>query len=81
MGQTRMGETDHMAETRSITKNDELLTVDELAAVLKVNRGWIYQRIHSKSLPFGYVKVGHYPRFPRSGVERFLEDQLQAQGA
>jgi hypothetical protein len=31
---------------------EELLTVEELTAWLKVKREWIYARIHSDTLPF-----------------------------
>jgi excisionase family DNA binding protein len=56
--------------------DDELLTVAEVAALLRVTHGWIAQRIHSKTLPFVHIKVGMYPRFPASGVRRFIEEQI-----
>jgi len=62
------------------TNFEELLTVDEVASLLKVRPGWIAQRIHSKRLPFLHIKVGVYPRFPVSGVRKFLDEQLK-QGA
>ena len=51
---------------------DDLLTVEELAAALRLNRSWIYARVHSDSLPFPYTKVGHYLRFSAAGVRDFL---------
>lgn len=62
-----------LGRNKSNAEFDELLTVEELSALLKVSKNWIYQRIHSKTLPFPYIKVGHYPRFPVSGVKKFLE--------
>jgi excisionase family DNA binding protein len=52
---------------------DNLLTPDEVANLLKIPKSWIYGRIHSRSLPFPLVKVGHYCRFPESGVRAFIE--------
>lgn len=53
---------------------DELLTVDELAAMLKVQKSWIYQRTRLRGqdrLP--HVKVGKYVRFEEVAVREFLE--------
>jgi len=61
--------------------DDELLTVAEVASLLKVTHGWIAQRIHSKTLPFVHIKVGVYPRFPASGVRRFIEEQIAERSA
>ena len=52
---------------------DKLLTPDEVAELLKIPKSWIYGRIHSRSLPFPVVKIGHYCRFPESGVRAFIE--------
>jgi len=54
-------------------QNSELLTLDELAAILKVPRSWIYAHTRSNSrtrLP--YIKVGKYLRFYESEVREFL---------
>jgi hypothetical protein len=53
------------------------VTVDEVAALLKVRPGWIAKEFHSKRLPFPHIKVGVYPRFPVSGVRKFLDEQLK----
>jgi excisionase family DNA binding protein len=55
----------------------ELLTVDELAAFLKVKKDWVYQRVHAGNLPFEYLKVGNFLRFPVSGVQKFIESQTK----
>ena len=57
---------------------DELLTVDELAQLLKVPRTWIYQRTRlrgNERLP--HIKVGKYVRFEEAVVRQFLERQRQ----
>jgi excisionase family DNA binding protein len=56
--------------------DDELLTVDELKTLLKLpSRNWIYQRIHSRTLPFAFIKIGHYTRFRLSDVQRWIASQ------
>ena len=51
---------------------DELLTLDDVTAGLKIRSGWIYQKVHAGTLPFPYVKVGHYLRFPASGLREYI---------
>jgi excisionase family DNA binding protein len=53
--------------------SDELLTIDELAAILKVPRSWIYlhtRRRTKTNIP--HVKIGKYLRFSEADVRRFL---------
>lgn len=51
---------------------ETLLTPDEVSALLKIPKSWLYGRIHSRTLPFPMVKIGHYVRFPESGVKDFI---------
>jgi excisionase family DNA binding protein len=54
----------------------ELLTVDELAALLKVSKSWVYEhtrsagRCRSERLP--HIKLGKYVRFHPQAVQAFL---------
>ncbi len=48
-------------------KNDELMTVDELASYLKVKTVWVYGKVHKREIPFR--KVGKFPRFPKKHVD------------
>jgi len=54
----------------------ELLTVDEVAALLKVGRSWVYERTRSRKTDRGlrlpHLKVGKYLRFDPAAVRRFL---------
>ncbi len=45
---------------------NELLTIAELAAVLKVRKSWIYGRTSTNTLP--YIKVGRHLRFQKAKV-------------
>ncbi len=56
--------------------DQELFTVDELAARLKVPRSWVYQRARlrgSGRLP--HVKLGKYLRFEEEAVRAWLGRQ------
>jgi excisionase family DNA binding protein len=63
------------------TSNDadlhELLTVDEVAAVLKVSRSWVYEHSRSRGIPrserLPHIKVGKYVRFDARAVRAFLD--------
>ena len=55
----------------------ELLTVDEVAALLKVSRSWVYEHTRSRTTPrserLPHVKIGKYVRFDPCAVRAFLE--------
>ena len=54
----------------------ELLTVEDVAALLKVSRSWVYEHTRSRGttraerLP--YLKIGKYKRFDPRSVREFL---------
>jgi excisionase family DNA binding protein len=56
----------------------KLLTAAEVAALLQVPKSWIYQRISDGSLPFPYLKVGHFLRFPEDALNKYITEQLKA---
>ena len=45
-----------------------LLTVDEVAAILRVPKSWVYA--HLSDLPT--IRLGRYVRFKRSDIDEFL---------
>ena len=58
------------------TQPPELLTVEDVAALLKVKVSWVYDRIgpkHGGRLP--HIRLGRYIRFERSAVLEFLQRQ------
>jgi excisionase family DNA binding protein len=63
-------------ERRDPAALDELLTVDEVAALLKVPRSWVYEHTRTRQdgavdrLPF--IKIGKYVRFEPCAVAAFL---------
>ena len=55
---------------------EPLLSVEELAVILRVKKSWIYWRTFKKdSGQIPHVKVGRYPRFLLSEVYCWLESQ------
>ena len=50
-----------------------LLTVQELAAWLKVPKSWVYDRTRNGRIPC--VKMGKYVRFNKEEIEEWLSRQ------
>ena len=54
----------------------ELLTVEEVAALLKVSKSWVYEHTRSRAVPrserLPHIKVGKYVRFDARLVRDFL---------
>lgn len=65
-----MPQEDHARDCHDV---EQLLTVEELAAYLKVQPGWIYKACERQGLPV--IKVGHYSRFLLSEVMKHLRQQ------
>ena len=59
-----------------------LLTVDEVAALLKVSKNWVYEHTRSRLIPraerLPYLKIGKYLRFEARAVRAFLEKKCRA---
>jgi len=59
----------------------ELLTVDDVAAVLKVSKSWVYEHTRSRGLPkderLAHVKIGKYIRFEPEAVRAFIEKRCR----
>ena len=61
--------------------SQELLTVADVATLLRVRRSWVYAHTRSRSttgserLP--YLKVGKYLRFDARAVRAFLEKKCK----
>ena len=55
----------------------ELLTVDEVAALLKVSKSWVYEHTRARGVPrserLPHVKIGKYVRFDPRLVRAFLD--------
>jgi excisionase family DNA binding protein len=60
----------------------ELLTVADVAALLKVSRSWVYEHTRSRGTPqsdrLPYIKIGKYVRFDPERVRAFLARRTNA---
>ncbi len=56
----------------SKSNDNELLTVDELVNYLKVKKSSIYDKVHTKSIPF--LKNGNSLRFRRKHIDLWLQN-------
>jgi excisionase family DNA binding protein len=65
-------------QTETSQEFEELLTIDEVAALLKVPKSWIYQHVRksgSDRLP--HVKLGKYLRFVEADVRAFIDQKTR----
>lgn len=56
-------------------KESELLTIEELAAFLKVSKSFIYERTRFGTSAFPHVKIGRHMRFEKDRVLEHLKKQ------
>jgi len=59
---------------------EELMTVDQVAALLGMSEKAIYNRVSRRAIP--YIKLGGSLRFRRSDIERWIkENTVQPESA
>ena len=60
----------------------ELLTVEEVAALLKVSKSWVYEHKRSRGTPrserLPCIKVGKYVRFEARALRAFIQKKCRA---
>ena len=60
----------------------ELLTVDEVAGLLKVSKSWVYEHTRSRGTPrderLPHIRIGKYVRFDAESVRAFLARKARA---
>ncbi len=49
------------------SNDNELLDVKGLAEYLKVKPSWVYEKVHTRQIPFR--KVGKFPRFRKKHID------------
>ena len=68
------------SEFRALDR-DELLTVEEVAQLLRVSRSWIYEHTRSRGTPrserLPHIKLGKYVRFDARAIRAFLEQKCR----
>jgi predicted DNA-binding transcriptional regulator AlpA len=64
------------AAPRDAAELHELLTVEDVAVLLKVSRSWVYEHTRSRGTPraerLPYLKIGKYKRFDPRSLREFL---------
>jgi excisionase family DNA binding protein len=60
---------------------EQLLTVAEVAALLKVSRSWVYEHTRSRGTPrserLPHIKVGKYVRFEARALREFIQKKCR----
>jgi excisionase family DNA binding protein len=60
---------------------EELLTVEDVAALLKVSKSWVYEHTRSRGTPrsecLPYIKVGKYVRFDARSLRAFIQKKCR----
>ena len=68
---------DEPAAVRGQNDLHELLTVEDVAALLKVSPSWVYEHTRSRGTPraerLPHIKLGKYLRFEADAIRTFLE--------
>ena len=54
------------------SKVDDLMDVKGLAEYLKVKESWVYEKIHTRQIPF--QKAGRFPRFRKKNIDKWLDN-------
>ncbi|MEW6686316.1 MAG: helix-turn-helix domain-containing protein [Candidatus Edwardsbacteria bacterium] len=56
-------------------EDDTLFDVEGLSKYLKVNKQWVYDKVHQGAIP--YYKVGKYPRFRKSEINGWFKQEAR----
>lgn len=56
----------------TVTNESELLTADEVAAILGVNKSWVWRHARQGTIPV--LQLGRYKRFRRESINQFIRD-------
>ncbi len=51
----------------SKSSDNELMTVKDVSQYLKVKESWVYEKIHTRGIPF--KKIGRFPRFRKRDID------------
>ena len=66
-------------DTISAAVRIDLMTVTDVAALLKVSKSWVYEHTRSRGVSrcdqLPYIKIGKYVRFDPECIRTFLDRQ------
>ncbi len=54
------------------SSDSNILTVNDLSDYIKVKTTWIYEKVHTRGIPF--YKAGKFPRFRKKHIDIWLSN-------
>ena len=54
-------------------EKDTIFSTEELAQYLRVQVSWVRKQVSLKTIP--YFKIGKYPRFKKSEIEKWINEK------
>ncbi len=67
-----------MLSSNDKKEDDVIFDVQGLAEYLKVNKQWVYDKVHQGAIP--YHKAGKYPRFRKAEIDQWLNKREKGNG-
>jgi excisionase family DNA binding protein len=62
-------------------QSERLLTIADIAAWLRVSKGWVYDHTTRKQPLLPCIRLGEMTRFRREDIEKFIEEHGRASGS
>jgi excisionase family DNA binding protein len=62
----------HPAARRPNPSPDDLLTAEEVAALLRVTTGWVYAETRNHRIP--HLRLGRYVRYRRAALDAWMNE-------
>ena len=62
-----------LLNVKAKTETDTIFDVKGLAEYLKMDKSWVYNRAHLKTIP--HFKIGKYLRFKKSAIDKWFEKE------
>jgi excisionase family DNA binding protein len=67
-----MSTTPQSTEGSPATPDPEIMTAQEVATLLRVNKSWVYAQARANRIP--HIRLGRYVRFRRSAINEWLDE-------
>jgi len=67
-----MSTTSRSIEVDSATRDPEIMTAEEVATLLRLNKSWVYAQAGTNRIP--HIRLGRYVRFRRSAINEWLSE-------
>ena len=81
LGQNSIGSIESQRKVSTDEDLHELLTVEDVATLLKVSRSWVYEHTRSHRTPraerLPHLKIGKYVRFEARAIRAFIEKKCR----